>query len=65
MTLLSGLVLLHRHRHVLVYDENGILIHTGYMEDVRKCAMSLGDDSRIVDNILILDTVTVFNLKKV
>ena len=63
MTLLSGLVFLHRHRQVRVYDENGILIHVGHMEDVRKCAMSLGNDSREVESILSFDTVTVFNLR--
>lgn len=62
MTLLSGLIFLHRHRQVRVYDENGILIHIGHMEDVRKCAMSLGDDCRIIDNVLTFDNVTVFQL---
>lgn len=62
MTVLSLLALLHRHRMVRIYDENGILVHIGHMEDVRKVVMSLGEDNLPVVSVVEFADTTVFQL---
>lgn len=44
MTLLDAISRCHRHNVIQVYHR-GNLIHYGFAEDVRKCAVTMGDDN--------------------
>lgn len=44
MTLLDAVARCHRHDVIQVY-RSGALLHCGFAEDVRKCAVTMGNDT--------------------
>lgn len=44
MTLLDAVARCHRHEVIQVYRDKALL-HCGFAEDVRKCAVTMGDDT--------------------